>query len=180
MEPAELVDLLLERRAALPAVTAAIELKAEDLTSFFAERPAGHYDHAAGFDAAERDLDALVKLTSLPRTACSALLERTDLPPEERAAFVLAYRPPSSPEGVWETARAFGRYLAGERSVRGAVALDVLRHETYGLDIQSCYDKLMSHYQSEKTNHDRPSQQAENRLATYEKTVKVEWRDLPF
>lgn len=52
--------------------------------------------------------------------------------------------------------------------------------ETYGPDIQHNYDRLIKHYHAEKTNHDRPSAEAENRLAKCEKTVKVEWKDLPF
>jgi hypothetical protein len=52
--------------------------------------------------------------------------------------------------------------------------------KTYGPDIQHYYDKLISHYQSEKTNHDTPSKEAENRLVKCEKTVKVDWKSLPF
>ena len=49
-----------------------------------------------------------------------------------------------------------------------------------GRDIQYYYDKLISHYGYEKTNHDRPSLEADNRLQKCERTVKVEWKSLPF
>ena len=52
--------------------------------------------------------------------------------------------------------------------------------KTYGPDIQYYYDKLISHYQYEKTNHDNPSKEADNRLVKCENTVKVEWKSLPF
>ncbi|HLL22406.1 MAG TPA: hypothetical protein VK427_09760 [Kofleriaceae bacterium] len=71
----------------------------------------------------------------------------------------------------WEAAR--------DANIEAGRKLDEF-DKTYGPDIQYYSDKLVSHYQSEKTNHDRPSQQAENRLTTCEKTVKVEWKDLPF
>jgi hypothetical protein len=71
----------------------------------------------------------------------------------------------------WEAAR--------DANIEAGRKLDEF-DKTYGPDIQYYYDKLISHYQSEKTNHDRPSQQAENRLATCEKTVKIEWKRLPF
>jgi hypothetical protein len=71
----------------------------------------------------------------------------------------------------WEAAR--------DANIEAGRKLDEF-DKTYGLDIQYYYDKLISHYQSEKTNHGRPSEQAENRLANCEKTVKVEWKKLPF
>jgi hypothetical protein len=52
--------------------------------------------------------------------------------------------------------------------------------KTYGPDITYYYDKLISHYNSEKTNHDTPSREAENRLSKCEKTVRVDWKSLPF
>jgi hypothetical protein len=71
----------------------------------------------------------------------------------------------------WEAAR--------DANIEAGRKLDEF-DKTYGPDIQYYYDRLISHYQSEKTNHDTPSQQAENRLANCEKTVKVEWKRLPF
>lgn len=71
----------------------------------------------------------------------------------------------------WEAAR--------DTNVEAGRKLDEF-DKTYGPDIQYYSDKLISHYKSEKTNHDRPSEQAENRLATCEKTVKIEWKKLPF
>lgn len=71
----------------------------------------------------------------------------------------------------WEAAR--------DANIEAGRKLDEF-DKTYGPDIQYYSDKLISHYQSEKTNHDRPSQEAERRLSTCEKTVKIEWKSLPF
>lgn len=129
MEPEELVDMLLERRADLPAVTAELELDPARLTEFFEARPAGHYDHAAGYDEAQRDLDALAKITELPRDVCSQLVSRFDIPAAERAALVRDYRAPTSVDDLWVTARALAREFIDEVSARGAVSVRLLRHE---------------------------------------------------
>lgn len=52
--------------------------------------------------------------------------------------------------------------------------------KTYGPDIEYNHDRVVRYWGSEKTNHDEPSKQAENRLAKCERVVKVEWDRLPF
>lgn len=71
----------------------------------------------------------------------------------------------------WEAAR--------DANIKAGQDLDDF-DKKYGPDIQYYYDKLIAHYQSEKTNHDTPSRDAESRLAKCEKTVRVDWKSLPF
>jgi len=71
----------------------------------------------------------------------------------------------------WEAAR--------DANIKAGQDLDDF-DKKYGPDIQYYFDKLIAHYQTEKTNHDTPSREADNRLAKCEKTGKVEWKSLPF
>jgi hypothetical protein len=126
--PGDLVEDLLARRAALPAVRGPIELTGASLDAFLAAREPGHYAHPAGYDEAQRDLDAITQLSALPRDVVAELLE-SDVPASERAALLRDYRAPTSVEDLWLTARALGRRLAGEISARGAVAVRLLGAE---------------------------------------------------
>jgi hypothetical protein len=71
----------------------------------------------------------------------------------------------------WEAAR--------DANIKAGQDLDDF-DKKYGPDTHYYFDKLISHYQSEKTNHDEPSRQAENRFNRCEKTTKVEWKSLQF
>jgi hypothetical protein len=71
----------------------------------------------------------------------------------------------------WEAAR--------DANIKAGQELDDFDKQ-YGPDIQYYFDNLISHYQSEKTNHDTPSREAENRLTRCDRTVNVEWKSLPF
>ncbi len=50
----------------------------------------------------------------------------------------------------------------------------------YGPDIEVYADKLVRHYQSEKTNHDTPSKQADARLENCKKVNNMRYPSLPF
>ena len=50
----------------------------------------------------------------------------------------------------------------------------------YGPDIEVHADKLIRHYQAEKTNHDTPSRQAEARLENCKKVNNMRYPSLPF
>lgn len=50
----------------------------------------------------------------------------------------------------------------------------------YGPDIEYYADRLVRHYQSEKTNHDTPSKQAEARLNNCQKVNNMRYPSLPF
>lgn len=50
----------------------------------------------------------------------------------------------------------------------------------YGPDIEVHADKLIRHYQAEKTNHDTPSKQAEARLENCKKVNNMKYPSLPF
>jgi hypothetical protein len=50
----------------------------------------------------------------------------------------------------------------------------------YGPDIEVYADKLVRHYQSEKTNHDDPSKQADARLENCKKVNDLRYPSLPF
>jgi hypothetical protein len=50
----------------------------------------------------------------------------------------------------------------------------------YGPDIEVHADKLIRHYQAEKTNHDTPSKQAEARLENCKKVNNMRYPSLPF
>jgi hypothetical protein len=50
----------------------------------------------------------------------------------------------------------------------------------YGHDVEYNANKLIRHYQSEKTNHDTPSKQAEDRLNNCKKVEGLSYPSLPF
>jgi hypothetical protein len=70
----------------------------------------------------------------------------------------------------WEAAR--------DANIEAGRKLDEF-DKTYGPDIEYYADKLVRHYQAEKTNHDTPSREAENRLEKCTKTVAVKYESLP-
>jgi uncharacterized protein (DUF3084 family) len=71
----------------------------------------------------------------------------------------------------WEAAR--------DANIKAGQELDDF-DKKYGPEIQYNFDKLIAYYQSEKTNHDPVSKQAEVRLQKCETSAKVQWKSLPF
>jgi hypothetical protein len=55
-----------------------------------------------------------------------------------------------------------------------------LFNEKYGPDVEYWADRLIRHYNDEKTNHDTPAKQAEQRLENLKKVEAMSYPSLPF
>ena len=93
-----------------------------ELEDLFAKREPGCYDHSNGHLEYKRDVATIAALCTAPRSVIVELFSAHEVPAAERAAFLLAYRPPAGIADVWETARAVAAWLRGDRSARGVAS----------------------------------------------------------
>jgi hypothetical protein len=133
--PEEFVDSMLARRAALAelATMAPPSVTPETLAAFLEARPPGHYQDETGYERSRLDTSVVATISQAPPMIILRLLEEP-LPAADRAAFLLDYRPPTSRDDVWVTARALGAALRGDETVRGEIAEALLEFE---LDVVS-------------------------------------------